>query len=93
MKLNYKYGAIFLAIYLITSFISTMLLYSWTAFGGGNSMNIIQKIIFFFFKFPSLHIGLKSMWLSFLLNGIFWSTIFIIIMYLYNTIKNKKTAN
>mgnify|MGYP006083371679 CR=1 FL=1 len=93
MKSNYKYGIVFFVVYLILNFASSMLLYSWTAFGGRNNINFAQKAILFFFDFPSLNLGLKSIWLSLFINAIFWSIIFIIIVYLYNNIKNKKTAN
>ena len=51
MKKSYRYTIFFVLFYVFASVVSTMLTFSWTAFGVRNSMNIIQKIILFFLGF------------------------------------------
>lgn len=92
MKSIYKYTLIFFVIYLLASFTSTMIFYSWTAFGGRNSMNIVQKIIFFFFNSPSDYFNVDSMILAVVLNAIFWSLVFYIFIKLYEVIKQNKVV-
>lgn len=94
MKLDYKHGIIFFIIYVIASFASAMLLYSWTAFGGANSINIIQKGILFFFDFPSRYLEMNAAILGVLTNALFWSLFFVFVKYLYNRVKkSRKTAH
>jgi len=92
MKSDYKYGLLFFIGYLTANYLSIMIIYSWTSFGGVNNMNVLQKIILFFFKFPSIEIGVNSFWLGLIINGIFWTLIFLLIKYFYNKIKRRKTA-
>ncbi|MEM8846838.1 MAG: hypothetical protein AAGD17_07020 [Bacteroidota bacterium] len=94
MKLNYKYGIVFFIIYVIASFASVMLLYSWTAFGGGSSLNFIQKAIIFFFDFPSRYLKINAIILGVLINALFWSLFFVFARYLYTRMmKSRKTAH
>ena len=93
MKLDYRYGIAFFVIYVIASFASAMLLYSWTAFGGGNSINFIQKAIIFFFDFPSKYVKIDSIILGVLINALFWSIMFLGIIYFYKSVKFRKTAH
>ena len=92
MKLVDKYGIIFFVAYTILNFVSTMVLYSWTAFGGRNSMNFFQKAIFFFFNFPSGYLKIESMVLGILINALFWSVVFLICRLLFKSLINKTTA-
>ena len=76
MKLINKYTLLFLITYFVSSIFSTWLLYSWTAFGGDNSMSFFQKAIFLLFKFPSSYININGFIFSIFINSIFWSAIF-----------------
>jgi len=90
MKSIYKYTLVFFVIYLTARITSIMILYSWTAFGGRNSMNIFQKIIYFFFNFPSEYIKMKSLILAEILNATFWSLVFYVIKKIYKVLKYNK---
>lgn len=79
----------FFILYLVCNFSSTLLVYSWTSFGGRNSMNFMQKFIYVFFNYPSKYLNLEDIIFSNLFNGIFWSLLFYFIIKLYQKIVEK----
>jgi hypothetical protein len=70
--------------------LSLFLIFSWNAFGGSRSTNLLQKAITFFFSFPgSLEIFKGThVVIALFINAIFWSMIFLIILYITNKLRN-----
>ena len=73
-----KYGVIFFIAHILLNLFGSIIFYSWTAFGGRNSINIIQKMILFFFESPSKYLGLDSLIIEVSINALFWSIVFLL---------------
>ncbi len=93
MKFIYKYTIGFFLIYIVISVLSIPLTFAWTAFGGWNSMNVVQKGVFYFLDFPSSYFQVYNVFFTVLINAVFWSVIFFLIILTINKIRNEKTAN
>jgi len=81
------FGIIYLVLFILMSF----LIFSWNAFGGSQSTNFIEKLVTFFFSFPShLNIlGIKTICMFPLINTLFWTGIFYLCLLLFYKLKKK----
>lgn len=91
MKLAYKYTIFFYIFHIILNVLMIMIIFGWTAFGGSNSMNWIQKGITYFFTFPGLNLGLNEnhFFIYLLLNALFWSVVFYGALVMFQTLRFK----
>jgi len=82
---------IFAVIYFILEFATIFLIFGWNAFGASDSKNGIQKIIEFFFSFPSkwLFKSSDSLLLYSIPNTIFWTLIFALLFFIWKKLKSK----
>ncbi|MEM9859203.1 MAG: hypothetical protein AAF843_17720 [Bacteroidota bacterium] len=92
MSKEIKRTLIFSIVYFVFNVLTILLLFAWTSFGGRESMNLFQKIITVFFSFPGLELGLNqsNFFLYLLVNTIFWSTVFYVVLVLIKKIRNQK---
>ena len=86
MRIKNYYTLFFFIFYLLVYFPIGLLLYAWTSFGGWNSMNLIQKSIYYFFNFPIKNSNIDCILFSILINAFFWSLIFNLFIKIYKKI-------
>ena len=82
---------LFAVAYLILDIVSILMTFSWKSFGGENSMNTIQKILVFFFSFPSSSIleEDESIILFLILNTCFWTLIYLLLKLVYKQLSSR----
>lgn len=82
MKKTILYAILIFAVYVILRIILIPIVFSWTSFGGSESLTYGQKLILGVFGFPSSILDFKGM-SSIFVNALFWSLVFILGRYLF----------
>ena len=82
---------IFSVVYFLYDIFSVLLLFAWSSFGGEKNLTVGQKIIGFFSSFPGYYLAdHENLWLYFIVNTIFWSTMFYGTLILIKKIRQQK---
>lgn len=90
MNKHLKASLVFCTFYLILDLVGVLFVFSWTSFGGRNSMSWWQEIIEVLLTFPAANLVAeeKGLFVYFLLNAVFWTLVFMLLRFLVLQMKN-----